>query len=160
MPFCHWILLVVLALALLINDVGKRQRSLFLVLVVDVSSRLVHSSYHEEQLFKELFQNYNPLIRPVRKVEETVTVSFSIALLQLINVIEKEQVLKTNVWLQVVRRKRTERILQMRAWPSCLSSPSSSSSRNGTITKCNGNERSTAVSSRYVFRPVKSGHLM
>jgi len=61
----------------------------------------VHSSYHEEQLYKELFQNYNPLIRPVRKVEETVTVGFSIALLQLISVVEKEQFLKTNVWLQV-----------------------------------------------------------
>ena len=63
---------------------------------------LVNSSHHEEQLFKDLFQNYNPLIRPVPKVEETVNVSFSIALLQLISVVEKEQVLKTNVWLQVV----------------------------------------------------------
>ncbi|CAF3809337.1 unnamed protein product [Rotaria sp. Silwood1] len=61
----------------------------------------VNSSCHEEQLFKELFQNYNPLIHPVRNVEETITVSFSIALLQLISVVEKEQVLKTNVWLQV-----------------------------------------------------------
>lgn len=43
------------------------------------------------------------MIRPVRKVEENITVSFSIALLQLISVVEKEQVLKTNVWLQVVR---------------------------------------------------------
>ncbi|CAF4497599.1 unnamed protein product, partial [Rotaria magnacalcarata] len=60
-----------------------------------------NGSYHEEQLFKELFQNYNPLIRPVRNVEDTITVSFSIALLQLISVVEKEQVLKTNVWLQV-----------------------------------------------------------
>ncbi|CAF1340479.1 unnamed protein product [Rotaria sp. Silwood1] len=63
---------------------------------------IINSSCHEEQLFKELFQNYNPLIRPVRNVEETITVSFSIALLQLISVVEKEQVLKTNVWLQVV----------------------------------------------------------
>lgn len=63
---------------------------------------IVSSSYHEEQLFKELFQNYNPLIRPVRNVEDTITISFSIALLQLISVVEKEQVLKTNVWLQVV----------------------------------------------------------
>ncbi|CAF3155384.1 unnamed protein product [Rotaria sp. Silwood2] len=62
---------------------------------------VVESSYHEEQLYKELFQNYNPLIRPVRKLEDTITVSFSIALLQLISVVEKEQVLKTNVWLQV-----------------------------------------------------------
>jgi hypothetical protein len=75
---------------------------------------IVHNSYHEEQLFKELFQNYNPLIRPVKKVEETITVSFSIALLQLISVVEKEQVLKTNVWLQVVcinKRKNGETYL-------------------------------------------------
>lgn len=65
-------------------------------------SLAVRASYYEEQLFQELFQNYNPLIRPVRRVEETITVSFSIALLQLISVVEKEQVLKTNVWLQVV----------------------------------------------------------
>lgn len=75
----------------------------FYILVLNVSLLIknVHSSYQEEQLFKELFQNYNPLIRPVRKVEETITVSFSIALLQLISVVEKEQMLKTNVWLQV-----------------------------------------------------------
>jgi hypothetical protein len=42
----------------------------------------------------------------VRKLDETITVSFSIALLQLISVVEKEQVLKTNVWLQVVRKKK------------------------------------------------------
>ncbi len=42
----------------------------------------------------------------MRKLDETITVSFSIALLQLISVVEKEQVLKTNVWLQVVRKKK------------------------------------------------------
>jgi len=73
------------------------------MILIVVVVYLVHSSHQEEQLFKELFQSYNPLIRPVRKVEETITVSFSIALLQLISVVEKEQVLKTNVWLQVVR---------------------------------------------------------
>lgn len=74
----------------------KNSLSYFLLIYI------VKSSYYEEQLFKELFQNYNPLIRPVRKLEETITISFSIALLQLISVVEKEQVLKTNVWLQVV----------------------------------------------------------
>ncbi|CAF0743611.1 unnamed protein product [Adineta steineri] len=61
----------------------------------------IKCSHYEEQLFKELFQDYNPLIRPVKKLDETINVSFSIALLQIISVIEKEQVLKTNVWLQV-----------------------------------------------------------
>ena len=38
----------------------------------------------------------------MKNLEDSITVSFSIALLQLISVVEKEQVLKTNVWLQVV----------------------------------------------------------
>ncbi|CAF0767929.1 unnamed protein product [Didymodactylos carnosus] len=58
-------------------------------------------SHHEEQLHEKIFDGYNPLIRPVRRVEETITVQFSIALLQVISVVEKEQVMKTNVWLQV-----------------------------------------------------------
>ena len=72
------------------------------------SSIGVQSSDSEEQLFKELFQGYNPLIRPVQNLDDTINVSFSIALLQLISVVEKEQVLKTNVWLQVVCNKRRE----------------------------------------------------
>jgi hypothetical protein len=44
----------------------------------------------------------------VKKLEDSITVSFSIALLQLISVVEKEQVLKTNVWLQVVCITRKE----------------------------------------------------
>ncbi|CAF0836400.1 unnamed protein product [Adineta ricciae] len=73
---------------------------LFIILLL-VNRNGVRSSDYEEQLFKELFQDYNPLIRPVQRLDDTVTVSFSIALLQLISVVEKEQVLKTNVWLQV-----------------------------------------------------------
>ncbi|CAF3548429.1 unnamed protein product [Didymodactylos carnosus] len=43
-------------------------------------------SHHEEQLHEKIFDGYNPLIRPVRRVEETITVQFSIALLQVISV--------------------------------------------------------------------------
>ncbi|ESP01300.1 hypothetical protein LOTGIDRAFT_112016 [Lottia gigantea] len=44
---------------------------------------------------------YNPLIRPVENVSQSLLVNFSLALSQIINVNEKEQVMKTNVWLQI-----------------------------------------------------------
>jgi hypothetical protein len=91
------------------------------------------------------------LIRPVRKVEETITVSFSIALLQLISVVEKEQVLKTNVWLQVVCRKNKRKNV---IWIFLLFF------RNGMIIKCNGNEKNMVVFNQYVFRRAKFGHPM
>ncbi|GAU94617.1 hypothetical protein RvY_06355 [Ramazzottius varieornatus] len=54
----------------------------------------------EERLVKDLFARYNRLIRPVRHMNETVKVEFTLILSLLINVQEKEQVMKTNVWLQ------------------------------------------------------------
>lgn len=96
----------ILSYVLLLNN-GKTMNC-SLLSICFLFSVLVRGSHHEEQLFRDLFQNYNPLIRPVRNVDQTITVSFSIALLQLISVVEKEQVLKTNVWLQVVSRERQE----------------------------------------------------
>ena len=115
-------LLIVLVGILSLNRNGKPSSSRLL----NVASLLlgVYSSDYEEQLFRELFQDYNPLIRPVQRLEDAVNVSFSIALLQLINVVEKEQVLKTNVWLQVVCEHRMER-----------KSIVVSFARNGTIIK-------------------------
>ncbi|CAI9731353.1 acetylcholine receptor subunit beta-like 1 isoform X2 [Octopus vulgaris] len=60
-------------------------------------------SLDEVRLVSDLFDKngYNPLIRPVRHVNETIVISFSLALSQLITVDEKNQVMKTNVWLQM-----------------------------------------------------------
>jgi len=43
----------------------------------------------EVRLIETLFQKkgYNPLIRPVRNLTETVTVKFGLAMIQLINVV-------------------------------------------------------------------------
>ncbi|XP_022332769.2 acetylcholine receptor subunit beta-like 1 isoform X4 [Crassostrea virginica] len=57
----------------------------------------------EVKLIKYLFddKNYNPLIRPVRNINESIEVQFNLALSQLISVDEKNQIMKTNVWLQM-----------------------------------------------------------
>jgi len=54
--------------------------------------RRVHAglgSEDEVKLVNSLFENdgYNPLIRPVRNLSETVTVKFGLAMIQLINVV-------------------------------------------------------------------------
>ena len=57
----------------------------------------------EHLLFYTLFckENYSPLIRPVRNSNETLSVHVSLALSQIISVDEVNQVMKTNVWLQI-----------------------------------------------------------
>ncbi|GFR96496.1 acetylcholine receptor subunit beta-like 1-like [Elysia marginata] len=52
-----------------------------------------------DALFKE--SNYNPLIRPVINSSESLNVNFSLALSAIIDVDEKNQVMVTNVWLQM-----------------------------------------------------------
>ncbi|ELT96523.1 hypothetical protein CAPTEDRAFT_143095, partial [Capitella teleta] len=61
-------------------------------------------SQDEVRLVKHLFEDkgYNPLIRPVRNLTEKVTVRFGLAMIQLINVDEKNQIMKSNVWLRML----------------------------------------------------------
>lgn len=58
------------------------------------------SSESEEQLFRELFTDYNRLIRPVENNSEILTVQFDLSMSQLIDVDEKNQIMTTNVWLK------------------------------------------------------------
>ena len=44
-------------------------------------------SQEEERLVRDLFRNYNKLIRPVRNMTQKVEVSFGLAFIQLINVV-------------------------------------------------------------------------
>ncbi|CAJ0573852.1 unnamed protein product, partial [Mesorhabditis spiculigera] len=59
---------------------------------------LIEASADEERLLERLFNGYNQLVRPVRNQSEIVEVRFSLALVLLINVDEKNQVMQTNVW--------------------------------------------------------------
>ncbi|KAK2811556.1 hypothetical protein Q5P01_000198 [Channa striata] len=65
---------------------------------------LVHGSLqgaYQRRLYKELMRNYNPLERPVNNDSHSLTVHFSFSLLQIMDVDEKNQVLTTNIWLQL-----------------------------------------------------------
>ncbi|GAB5570274.1 neuronal acetylcholine receptor subunit alpha-6 isoform X3 [Prionailurus iriomotensis] len=54
----------------------------------------------EERLFHKLFSHYNQFIRPVENVSEPVTVHFEVAITQLANVDEVNQIMETNLWLR------------------------------------------------------------
>lgn len=59
-------------------------------------------SRDEERLVRDLFRGYNKLIRPVQNMTQKVQVAFGLAFIQLINVNEKNQIMKSNVWLRLV----------------------------------------------------------
>ncbi|XP_018022912.1 acetylcholine receptor subunit alpha-type acr-16 [Hyalella azteca] len=60
-----------------------------------------NAGQHERRLLSDLLGNYNPLERPVANESEPVQVSFGITLQQIIDVDEKNQILTTNVWLNM-----------------------------------------------------------
>ena len=88
-------------------------------------------SRDEERLVRDLFRGYNKLIRPVQNMTQKVQVAFGLAFIQLINVVsssvhayyqylwprelhiscfqnEKNQIMKSNVWLRLVSRNLRE----------------------------------------------------
>ncbi|KAM8973495.1 neuronal acetylcholine receptor subunit alpha-5-like [Pelodytes ibericus] len=56
----------------------------------------------EDRLFKYLFQeqDYQKWVRPVEQLNDTVKVKFGLAITQLVDVDEKNQLMTTNVWLK------------------------------------------------------------
>lgn len=75
------------------------------VLLLLVLTATLHSglcSEDEERLVRDLFRGYNKLIRPVENMTYNVDVAFGLAFIQLINVNEKNQIMKSNVWLRLV----------------------------------------------------------
>ncbi|XP_068211839.1 acetylcholine receptor subunit beta-like 1 [Palaemon carinicauda] len=73
---------------------------LFLLLTATLHTGVC--SEDEERLVRDLFRGYNKLIRPVENMTHNVKVSFGLAFIQLINVNEKNQIMKSNVWLRLV----------------------------------------------------------
>ncbi|CAH1797208.1 unnamed protein product [Owenia fusiformis] len=74
---------------------------------IRVTLQLLHSglgSEDEIRLVEDLFkkQGYNPLIRPVKNLSDNVTVKLGLAISQVINVDEKNQIMKSNVWLRML----------------------------------------------------------
>uniref|UniRef100_A0A8D0L4G7 Acetylcholine receptor subunit alpha n=1 Tax=Sphenodon punctatus TaxID=8508 RepID=A0A8D0L4G7_SPHPU len=57
----------------------------------------------EDRLFKHLFQDYQRWVRPVEWLNDTIKVKFGLAITQLVDVDEKNQLMTTNVWLKQVK---------------------------------------------------------
>ncbi|KAH9394411.1 Acetylcholine receptor subunit beta-like 1, partial [Tyrophagus putrescentiae] len=58
-------------------------------------------SEDEERLVRDLFRDYNKLIRPVKRINDTVPVQVKLSFIQLININEKSQIMTTNVWIEL-----------------------------------------------------------
>lgn len=58
------------------------------------------ASKEEQRLIKHLTKNYNPEIRPVSQLNQTIEVAFEAEMVQLISVKERDQLMKTNMWLR------------------------------------------------------------
>ncbi|KAK2919801.1 neuronal acetylcholine receptor subunit alpha-5 isoform X1 [Channa argus] len=54
----------------------------------------------EDKLFKYLFDNYQKWVRPVEYLNQTIQVKFGLAISQLVDVDEKNQLMTTNVWMK------------------------------------------------------------
>ncbi|KAJ7307248.1 hypothetical protein JRQ81_009244 [Phrynocephalus forsythii] len=70
-------------------------------LVVFLLFQGAHGGAHQRQLLKDLMEGYTPLERPVGDDAQPLTVHFTLSLMQIMDVDEKNQVLTTNVWLQM-----------------------------------------------------------
>uniref|UniRef100_A0A672IL02 Cholinergic receptor, nicotinic, alpha 5 n=1 Tax=Salarias fasciatus TaxID=181472 RepID=A0A672IL02_SALFA len=54
----------------------------------------------EDKLFKYLFGHYQKWVRPVEYLNQTISVKFGLAISQLVDVDEKNQLMTTNVWMK------------------------------------------------------------
>ena len=60
---------------------------------------------NEKRLIKDLLENYAKVGivgRPVRNTAITITVDFGLALIQILDLDEKNQILNTNIWSRYV----------------------------------------------------------
>ncbi|XP_029437426.1 neuronal acetylcholine receptor subunit alpha-7-like isoform X2 [Rhinatrema bivittatum] len=60
-----------------------------------------HQGVYQRTLLKELMKDYSALERPVANDTQPLTVYFTLSLMQIMDVDEKNQVITTNIWLQM-----------------------------------------------------------
>jgi hypothetical protein len=56
----------------------------------------------EQVLFQELFENYEPSIRPVYNHQQSLTIHFNLRVNQMLELSEKDQVLGSNIVIEQV----------------------------------------------------------
>ncbi|KAJ1373026.1 hypothetical protein KIN20_035352 [Parelaphostrongylus tenuis] len=69
--------------------------------VVVVAIYVVESNRYAEQLYEDLLYYYNKNVRPVKNASESIKVKFGASLIRIIDVDEVNQVLTTNLWLEM-----------------------------------------------------------
>jgi nicotinic acetylcholine receptor len=74
---------------------------IFFTIIVFYNFNCFKCSREEVNLIKNLFNGYNKQMRPSKKSSDYIVVKMDLVLLQLINVYEKEQIMKTNVWVSL-----------------------------------------------------------
>ncbi|ELK18361.1 Neuronal acetylcholine receptor subunit alpha-5, partial [Pteropus alecto] len=55
---------------------------------------------HEDTLLKDLLRDYEKWVRPVEYLNDKIKIKFGLAISQLVDVDEKNQLMTTNVWLK------------------------------------------------------------
>ena len=98
---------------------GSRRRALRLLLMVQLLAgrwrpagaargargglpELSSAAKHEDSLFRDLFEDYEKWVRPVEHLSDKIKIKFGLAISQLVDVDEKNQLMTTNVWLKQV----------------------------------------------------------
>lgn len=76
--------------------------TLFTLLVVYRLDFLVQAAHHERRLYQDMLREYNILERPVANHSQPIVVRLRVALQQLIDVDEKNQIVNVNAWLDYV----------------------------------------------------------
>ncbi|XP_031551820.1 ligand-gated ion channel 4-like, partial [Actinia tenebrosa] len=56
----------------------------------------------EQRITEDLFKNYDPGLRPVFKKQDNVTVTLGVSVHQIIDVDEKNQIIKTSLWIRQI----------------------------------------------------------
>uniref|UniRef100_A0A8D3DTE6 Neuronal acetylcholine receptor subunit alpha-7 n=1 Tax=Scophthalmus maximus TaxID=52904 RepID=A0A8D3DTE6_SCOMX len=69
--------------------------------LVSLSAVVSHQGANQRRLYQDLMTGYNSLERPVSDDTQVLTVNFGLSLMQIMDVDEKNQVLTTNIWLQL-----------------------------------------------------------
>ncbi|CAI5455681.1 unnamed protein product [Caenorhabditis angaria] len=82
------------------NDAMKFEL-LFKIVIYAGLIFVAHPNRYADQLYEDLLYYYNKNVRPVKNASESVKVKFGASLIRLIDVDEVNQVLTTNLWLEM-----------------------------------------------------------
>ena len=75
-------------------------RCIFFFSLTILSLQSIECSDSEKTLVRKLLRDYEPLARPVNDSRMPVTLTIIVTLKQIVDLDERNQILKTNIWLE------------------------------------------------------------